>query len=49
MELFHRPVVNQVIPAEGMLLSWNPYETPDPELIQQQADAIAADAENLTV
>ena len=24
MELFHRPVVNQVIPAEGMLLSWNP-------------------------
>ena len=41
MELFHRPVVNQVIPAEGMLLSWNPYETPDPELIQQQADAMA--------
>ena len=41
MELFHRPVVNQVIPAEGMLLSWNPDETPDPELIQQQADAMA--------
>lgn len=41
MELFHRPVVNQVIPAEGMLLSWNPYETPDAELIQQQADAMA--------
>lgn len=41
MELFHRPVVNQVIPVEGMLLSWNPYETPDPELIQQQADAMA--------
>lgn len=41
MELFHRPVVNQVIPAEGMLLSWNPYETPDPELIRQQADAMA--------
>ena len=41
MELFHRPVVNQVIPAEGMLLSWNPYETPDPKLIQQQADAMA--------
>lgn len=41
MERFHRPVVNQVIPAEGMLLSWNPYETPDPELIQQQADAMA--------
>lgn len=41
MKLFHRPVVNQVIPAEGMLLSWNPYETPDPELIQQQADAMA--------
>lgn len=41
MELFRRPVVNQVIPAEGMLLSWNPYETPDPELIQQQADAMA--------
>lgn len=41
MELFHRPVVNQVIPAEGMLLSWNAYETPDPELIQQQADAMA--------
>lgn len=41
MELFHRPVVNQVIPVEGMLLSWNPYETPDAELIQQQADAMA--------
>ena len=41
MELFHRPVVNQVIPAEGMLLSWNPYETQDPELIPQQADAMA--------
>lgn len=41
MELFHRPVVNQVIPAEGMLLSWNPYETADAELIQQQADAMA--------
>lgn len=42
MELFHRPVVNQVIPVEGMLLSWNPYETPDPELIQQQADSMAS-------
>lgn len=41
MELFHRPVVNQVIPVEGMLLSWNPYETADAELIQQQADAMA--------
>lgn len=41
MELFRRPVVNQVIPVEGMLLSWNPYETPDPALIQMQADDMA--------
>lgn len=41
MELFQRPVVNQVIPTKDMLLSWNPYETPDPELIQQQADFMA--------
>ena len=26
LHLFHRPVVNQVIPADGMLLGWNPYE-----------------------
>lgn len=30
LHLFHRPVVNQVVPADGMLLGWNPYETPDP-------------------
>lgn len=41
MRMFHRPVVNQVIPTDTMLLSWNPYETPDPALIQQQADYMA--------
>ena len=37
MELFRRPVVNQVIPVPGMLLGWNAYETPQPERIQEQA------------
>ena len=30
LHLFHRPVVNEVVPSDGMLLGFNAYETPDP-------------------
>lgn len=41
LHLFHRPVVNQVVPADGMLLGWNPYATPDPAAITAQAEHMA--------
>lgn len=41
LHLFHRPVINQVIPTPEMLLSWNPYETPDPTVISTQAQHMA--------
>ena len=41
LHLFHRPVVNEVVPSEGMLLGFNPYETPDPAAITAQAEAMA--------
>ena len=39
--LFHRPVVNEVVPSDGMLLGFNAYETPDPAVIDNQAQAMA--------
>ena len=47
LHLFHRPVVNQVIPADGMLLGWNPYETPDPAGITAQAEHMAEELAHL--
>ena len=41
LHLFHRPVVNEVVPSEGMLLGFNAYETPDPAVIDNQAQAMA--------
>ena len=47
LHLFHRPVVNQVVPADGMLLGWNPYETPDPAGITAQAEHMAEELARL--
>lgn len=47
LHLFHRPVVNQVVPADGMLLGWNPYETPDPAVITAQAEHMAEELARL--
>ena len=47
LHLFHRPVVNQVVPADGMLLGWNPYETPDPAAITAQAEHMAEELARL--
>ena len=47
LHLFHRPVVNQVVPADGMLLGWNPYETPDPAGITAQAEHMAEELAHL--
>lgn len=41
LHLFHRPVVNEVVPSEGMLLGFNAYETPDPAVISNQAQTMA--------
>ena len=41
LHLFHRPVVNEVVPSDGMLLGFNAYETPDPAVIDNQAQAMA--------
>lgn len=41
LHLFHRPVVNEVVPSDGMLLGFNAYETPDPAVIHNQAQAMA--------
>ena len=41
LHLFHRPVVNEVVPSDGMLLGFNAYETPDPAVINNQAQAMA--------
>ena len=41
LHLFHRPVVNEVVPSDGMLLGFNAYETPDPSVIDNQAQAMA--------
>lgn len=41
LHLFHRPVVNEVVPSEGMLLGFNSYETPDPAVVSAQAQAMA--------
>ena len=41
LHLFHRPVVNEVVPSEGMLLGFNAYETPDPAVINNQAQTMA--------
>lgn len=47
LHLFHRPVVNQVVPADGMLLGWNPYETPNPAAITAQAEHMAEELARL--
>lgn len=41
LHLFRRPVVNEVVPSQGMLLGFNPYESPDPAYITAQAQAMA--------
>ena len=41
LHLFHRPVVNEVVPSEGMLLGFNAYETPDPAYITARAEEMA--------
>ena len=41
LHLFHRPVVNEVVPSDGMLLGFNPYETPDPSAVSAQAESMA--------
>lgn len=41
LNLFHRPVVNEVISSQGMLLGFNAYETPDPAYVTAQAEAMA--------
>ena len=41
LHLFHRPVVNEVVPSEGMLLGFNAYETPAPAVISNQAQTMA--------
>lgn len=40
--LLNRPVVNQVVAADGMLLHWLAYDTPNPAAISAQAEQMAA-------
>lgn len=40
MELFHRPVVNEIIPAQDKLLGYLSYETVDPQYIHDRAQEI---------
>ncbi len=41
MNIFRRPVVNQVIHSGNMLLGWNPYEMYQPDIIKTQAHNMA--------
>lgn len=40
MELFHRPVVNEIIPVQDKLLGYLSYETVDPQYIHNRAQQI---------
>lgn len=46
LNLLHRPMVNDVVVTDGVLLPYEPFEAVDPEQVREDADALAY---NLTV